>query len=229
VGPKGCVRTRRVRCVGSDRTRQTLRAVMSGMAVCIVLVWGAPSMAGETATEAMKSTITEVFRILDDGELKKPERAEERRRQLDKVIGERISYEEMAKRSLGTYWKNLSDGERQEFVGLFSALLSDVVTNKLTQYTDEQVKFLDELQEGSYAEVRSRLRGSKMDMTLSYRLLNGSGEWRMYDVLMDGISMVGNYRVQFTKIIETSSYADLVEQLRQKTSKRKYIGKTAAS
>jgi phospholipid transport system substrate-binding protein len=199
------------------------------MVVSVVLAWGTPAMAGETATEAMQSTITEVFRILDDGELKKPEQTEERRRQLDKVIGHRISYEEMAKRSLGTYWKNLSADEKQEFVGLFAALLSDLVANKLNQYTDEQVKFLDERHDGAYAEVRSRLRGSKMDMTLSYRLVNGSGEWRMYDVLMDGISMVGNYRVQFTKIIEKSSYADLVEQLRQKSSKRKYIGKMAAS
>ncbi len=224
--PTGSVGTHRVLYAGA---RQALLAGMSGIAVCMVLAWGAPSMAGETATEAMRSTITEVFRILENGELKKPEQAEERRRQLDKVIGDRISYEEMAKRSLGTYWKNLSDDERQEFVGLFAALLSDLVANKLNQYTDEQVKFLDERLEGSYAEVRSRLRGSKVDITLSYRLVNGSGEWRMYDVLMDGISMVGNYRVQFTKIIQASSYADLVEQLRQKSLNRKYVRKTAAS
>ena len=227
--PTSSVGAPRVFSAWSSRARQALQAVLGAMAVFMVLVWGAPTMAGETATEAMRSTITEVFRILENGELKKPEQAEERRRQLDKVIGDRISYEEMAKRSLGPYWKNLSDDERQEFVGLFAALLSDLVANKLNQYTDEQVKFLDERLEGSYAEVRSRLRGSKVDITLSYRLVNGSGEWRMYDVLMDGISMVGNYRVQFTKIIQASSYADLVEQLRQKSLNRKYVRKTAAS
>ena len=229
MGRTGSTRALRMWCSGNDRVRCAQRLVLSGMAVCVGLFWGTPSVAGETATEAMQSTITEVFRILDDGELKKPEQAEERRRQLDKVIGDRISYEEMAKRSLGIYWKNLSDDQRQEFVGLFATLLSDLVANKLNQYTDEQVKFLDERQEGSYAEVRSRLRGSKVDITLSYRLINGSGEWRMYDVLMDGISMVGNYRVQFTKIIEASSYADLLEQLRQKSSNRKYVKKTSAS
>ncbi len=227
--PTSSVGAPRVFSAWSSRARQILRAVMSAMPVCMVLAWGAPSMAGETATEAMRSTITEVFRILENGELKKPEQAEERRRQLDKVIGDRISYEEMAKRSLGPYWKNLSDDERQEFVGLFAQLLSNLVANKLNEYTDEQVKFLDERLEGPYAEVRSRLRGSKVDITLSYRLVNGSGDWRMYDVIMDGISLVGNYRGQFTKIIQASSYEDLVEQLRQKSLQRKYIGKTTAS
>lgn len=227
--PTSSVGTPRVFSAWSSRARQALRAGMSGMAACMVLVWGAPPMAGETATEAMRSTITEVFRILENGELKKPEQAEERRRQLDKVIGDRISYEEMAKRSLGAYWKNLTEDERQEFVGLFAQLLSDLVANKLNEYTDEQVKFLDERLEGPYAEVRSRLRGSKVDITLSYRLVNGSGDWRMYDVIMDGISLVGNYRGQFTKIIRDSSYADLVDKLRQKSLHRKDIAKTSAS
>jgi len=199
---------------------RTLRAGIRGLAAVIVLVGGASADPGGAATEAVRSTINEVIRILKDAELKKAGRAEERRRLLEKVIGDRFNYDEMARRSLGAQWNKLSDKERQEFVDLFKGLLSGSYADKIDGYSGEQVHYLNERLEADYAEVRTKVASDKTEIPLDYRLLNKSGDWRVYDVVVDGVSLVNNYRSQFTKIIRESSYADLLEKLREKSKKK---------
>jgi len=199
---------------------RTIQAVTSGVAAVIVLVGGASADPGGAATEAVRSTINEVIRVLKDAELKKAGRAEERRRLLEKVIGDRFNYEEMARRSLGAQWNKLSDKERQEFVDLFKRLLSNSYADKIEGYSGEQVHYLNERLEGDYAEVRTKVRSDKSEIPLDYRLLNKSGDWHVYDVVVDGVSLVNNYRGQFTKILRESSFADLLEKLREKSEKK---------
>lgn len=207
--------------------RHALRHIISGMAAIIVLAWGVAPLAADTATEAIKSTIKQVFVILSDEELKKPDRAEARRRQLEKAVGERIAYDEMAKRSLGAQWKQLNDEERQEFIPLFSQFLRDTFSGRLDQYSDEEVEFLQEKLEGPYAEVTTTLRGSKVSTAVDYRLLHQAGKWRVYDIIVDQISLVHSYREQFTTIIRKSSYAELVAKLKQKSEEIKPFVQTA--
>ena len=202
------------------RAGGTLLACIRGLAAVILLVGGASADPGGAATEAVRSTINEVIRVLKDAELKKPGRAEERRRLLEKVIGDRFNYEEMARRALGAQWNKLSDQERQEFVDLFKGLLSGTYTDKIEGYSGEQVHYLNERLEADYAEVRTKVASDKTEIPLDYRLLNKSGDWRVYDVVVDGVSLVNNYRSQFTKIIRESSYADLLEKLREKSKKK---------
>lgn len=204
------------RVVGSP-----LLAVGTGLAVIIALTVGATPAAAGAATDSVRGTINEVIRILENQELRKPERKEERRRQLEKVIGDRFNYEEMAKRTLGTHWGKLNDIERREFVELFTSLLANTYADKITGYSGEQVHYLNERLEGEYAEVRTKIVSGKAEIPLDYRLLNRSNDWRVYDVIVDGVSLVNNYRGQFTKILRSSSYADLVEQLRKKSEKIK--------
>lgn len=199
---------------------RTLLAGLRGLAAVIVLVGGASAEPGGAATEAVRTTINEVIRILKDAELKKPGRAEERRRLLEQVIGDRFNYDEMARRALGAQWNKLSDGERQEFVNLFKRLLSSSYADKIEGYSGEQVHYLNERLEADYAEVRTKVASDKTEIPLDYRLLNKSGNWRVYDVVVDGVSLVNNYRSQFTKIIRESSYADLLEKLREKSQKK---------
>jgi phospholipid transport system substrate-binding protein len=199
---------------------RTLLACIRGLAAVILLVGGASAEPGGAATEAVRSTINEVIRILKDMELKKPGRAEERRLLLEKVIGDRFNYDEMARRSLGAQWNKLSDKERQEFVDLFKGLLSGSYVDKIEGYSGEQVHYLNERLEADYAEVRTKVASDKTEIPLDYRLLNKSGDWRVYDVVVDGVSLVNNYRSQFTKIIRESSYADLLEKLREKSKKK---------
>ncbi len=111
----------------------------------------------------------------------------------------------------------MSETDRQEFVGLFARLLRDVYASQIFKYTDEQVEYLNERLDGQYAEVKTKLKGSKVNVPVNYRLLNQSGIWQVYDVVVDGVSTVNNYRRQFSKILQTSSYETLLEHLRTKT------------
>ena len=176
--------------------------------------------AGE-ATEAMRGTIDEVLRILADKDLKQPAKANERRQLLEKVVGARFDYEEMSRRSLGASWGNLSDKEKQEFVSLFQTLLVNTYADKIESYTGDGVQFLNERNEKEYAEVRTKVLTGKTEIPLDYRLLNKGSGWRVYDVVVDGVSLVNNYRGQFSKILRNGSYADLIDQLRKKSEKIK--------
>ncbi len=202
-------------CAGMNRMGQVLGAltIMAGVAV----VFPAQPVAGGPATDAVKSSINEVIQILDDKELKKPGRVEERRRKLEQVIGNRFSYEEMAKRSLGAPWKELNEAERKEFVELYQRLLSKSYAGKIEGYSGEQIQYLNERHADEFAEVRTKIVSGKAEIPLDYRLLQIAGHWRVYDVVVDGVSLVNNYRGQFTKIIRESSYKGLVEQLRKKS------------
>lgn len=193
----------------------SLWVVLGGLIVGVVC--GGSGLAAPTAIESVKRTISEVLRILEDKELRRPERSEDRRRQLEKAIGERFSYEEMAKRSLGAQWSKLNDNQRQEFVGLFRQLLTNSYIGKIEGYSGEQIHYLNERLQDGYAEVRTKVSSGKAEIPLDYRLLNKSGDWRVYDVVVDGVSLVSNYRGQFAKVLRTSSYEDLVEKLRNKS------------
>jgi phospholipid transport system substrate-binding protein len=208
--------------------RHTLRHVISGIAVFIVLVWGMAPMAAGTATDAIKTTLKQMFRILNDEELKMPGRAEERHQQLEKVIGNRIAYDEMAKRSLGPQWAQLNDEEKQEFVRLYAQLLRDTYSSRFDHYSDEKIEFLQEKLDGDYAEVRTRLVGSKVSLDVDYRMLQRAGDWRVYDIIVDEISLVRSYRQQFTTIIRKSSYAELIAKLKQKSGEFKPFEKTVS-
>jgi phospholipid transport system substrate-binding protein len=210
--------------LGARLQRKGGRAVLRGLVVLAAVVLagfvGDRAQAGEP-TDAMRGTINEVLRILADKELKQPAKSNERRQLLEKVVGERFDYQEMSRRSLGAPWNNLSDKEKQEFVSLFQTLLVNTYADKVESYSGDGVQYVNERTEKDYAEVRTKVLTGKTEIPLDYRLLNKSSAWRVYDVVVDGVSLVNNYRGQFTKILRTSSYADLVDQLRRKSDKIK--------
>jgi phospholipid transport system substrate-binding protein len=178
-------------------------------------------------TESVTNTINDLLFILGNEALSQPGRSEERRHQIEQVIRHRVNYEQMAQRSLGAPWTRLNDTERQEFVSLFVELIRDAVANKIDQYYDDQVFYLVEQREGSFAEVRTNLIGPKVDTSLDFRLENHSGPWLVYDVVIDGSSSVRNYRTQFGRIIRDHAYAGLVEKMKQRALTVKWFEKTA--
>jgi len=159
--------------------------------------------------------------VLADKDLKQPARSEERRELLEKVVGGRFDYLEMSRRSLGAPWNQLSDKDKQEFVDLFRTLLTNTYADRVETYSGDGVKYLNERTEKEYAEVRTKVLSGKTEIPMDYRLLNKSNDWRVYDVVVDGVSLVNNYRGQFSKILRTSSYPELVDQLRKKSDKLK--------
>lgn len=204
------IRTGRVMLIGT----------MVGLLGLVGMLMPMPSVAGG-ATEAMKATIDEVLRVLKDKELKQPAKADERRQRLEKVVGERFDYGEMSRRALGAPWNQLADKDKQEFVALFRTLLTNSYADKIETYSGEGVQYINERTEKEYAEVRTKVLTGKTEIPLDYRMLNKAGDWRVYDVILDGVSLVNNYRGQFSKILKSSNYADLVDQLRKKSEKIK--------
>ncbi len=188
------------------------------IASMVVLLIGTPvASAEQTATESVKSTIDEVIHILNSEELKQPGRSVERRQKIEQVIRQRVSYEDMAKRALGWSWIELTNTERQEFVALFVQLLRDTFACRIDNYGDEQVRYLSEQREENFAEVKAKLSGFKVDTLLDFRLADKVGHWYVYDVIIDGAGMVGNYHAQFASIIRDHSYAGLVNRMKEKT------------
>jgi phospholipid transport system substrate-binding protein len=172
----------------------------------------------EPPTSVVKGTIDEVIRLVTDDGLKEPDQTDNRRKLLEETIGQHFDFEEMTKRSLASHWRNRSEPEQQEFVTLFQTLLSKTYAGKIENYSGEQVRYLKERLKDSFAEVQTRIVSKKTEIALDYRLLLKDGNWRVYDVVVDGVSLVKNYRVQFDRIIRDSTYEELVKTLREKSS-----------
>ncbi len=179
--------------------------------VCLTAAWG-----GGTPTGAVKETVDQVFVVLRDQALKDPARETERRAKLEEIIGKRFDYAEMAKRTLASQWKGLSAEQQQEFVTLFQQFLANSYVGNVDGYSGEEVEYLKEREKGEFAEVQTKVVSPKVQIPLDYRLLQKNGEWWVYDVVIDGVSLMKNYRGQFSRIINSSSFEALLEKLRSK-------------
>ena len=171
----------------------------------------------ESPTEVVRTTINEVIHTLEDKRLKQPDQQQARRRTLEQIVAQRFDYAEMSKRALGGQWTSLTAEQRDEFVGLFKAFLSDRYAGRIEDYTGEEVQYLAERIEGQYAEVRTKLVSNKVNVPMDYRLIKKTEKWYAYDIIVDGVSLVKNYRSQFTKIIHDASYAELVRRLQERS------------
>jgi phospholipid transport system substrate-binding protein len=175
--------------------------------------------AGE-ATNQIKGTIDEVIEILNIKELKKPEKEKDRQTRIRATIEKRFDFAEMAKRSLGIYWKQRTPEEQKEFTSLFSDLLEDTYVRKIERYEDEKVEYSSEKVEGSYADVKTIIKTTKgTEIPVDYRIFKEGEKWEVYDIIVEGVSLVNNYRTQFNDIIHSSSYGDLVKRLKKKSTK----------
>lgn len=192
-------------------------SMVLGMVLWLAPVTPAVAALPQTPTESVRSTIEDVIRILTNEHLRQPDRLAERRQEIERIVRDRVSYEDMAKQALGLHWLNLEAEERQEFVDLFVQLLRDSFAGKIDTYADEQVLYLSEQLDDHKAEVRTKLAGPKTDSLLNFRLADRAGTWLVYDVVIDGASIVHNYRAQFARIIRDVSYPGLVKLMREKT------------
>jgi phospholipid transport system substrate-binding protein len=168
-------------------------------------------------TDQVKQTVDEVIDILKNKELKKPEKESERRAAIRKVVGERFDFEEMSKRSLALHWRNRTPDEKKEFVSLFSDLLERAYIRKIEKYTNEKILYTGERIDGEYAVVDTEIVTRRnVETPIEYRLLKEDGKWAVYDVVIEGVSLINNYRTQFNNIIRDNSYQELVKRIRNK-------------
>ena len=175
-----------------------------------------PARAG-APLEQLRAQIDRVLKILDDAEMKKDGRGKDRRAAVRKIADDIFDFQETAKRSLGRHWTTRSAPERDEFVKLFSDLLERSYISKIELYGGEKIQYVADKIEGETAFVQSKLltKGGG-EVPIEYRMLKKGERWLVYDVVIEGVSLVANYRTQFNKIIQTSSYAELVKKMKVK-------------
>jgi phospholipid transport system substrate-binding protein len=186
-----------------------------------LLIFGlaAPTQAGEP-TEQMKLTIDKMIDILGDPALKDPAKAEKRRKLLRDTASERFDWREMARRSLAKHWQQRTDAEKREFVPLFTDLLEQAYMNRIENYSGNKVSYDGEKVKGEYSLVKVRIYTSKQtDIPVVYRLRKKGSQWLIYDISIEGVSLVKNYRKQFDSVILSSSYEGLVEKIKEKAAK----------
>ena len=158
-----------------------------------------------------------MVRIVADKDLKKPQNEQKRRKALKSAIGQIFDHGEMAKRSMGQNWKELTPAQQKEFTDLFATLLENSYAGKIESYNNEKIVYLKEIVDGDYAEVKSRIVTAKHDeFSLDYRLMREGDRWKVYDVVIEGVSLVSNYRSQFNKIIKAQGYQELVKKMKVK-------------
>lgn len=188
----------------------------------IVLAVGGTAFAQGSPTDTVKKTVDEVVRIVADKEMKNPQNEKKRRQELKKAIGAVFDYGEMAQRSMARHWRDRSAAEKKEFTSLFETLLENSYADKIESYNQEKIVYLNERIDGEYAEVKSKVVTAKRDeYSLDYRLMKKGGKWMAYDVVIEGVSLVSNYRGQFNKIITNDGYPALVKKLKAKSEEIK--------
>jgi phospholipid transport system substrate-binding protein len=184
--------------------------------VLVVGLSSAPAAAG-VPTDQLKGAVERVLKTLDDPALKGDARLGDRRVAVRKIANEIFDFSEIAKRSMARHWQPLSEAQRTEFIGLFADLLERSYISKIETYGGEKIQYTAERADGEFATVSTRIvTKNGTEVPVDYRMIKRADRWLVYDVSIEGVSLVSNYRTQFNKIIQTTSYNELVSKLRNK-------------
>jgi len=174
--------------------------------------------AGEP-TDLVRQITDQVLKILEDPQFQAPARHAERQERLHKIAEQVFDWQEMARRALAVHWRERTPQEQQEFVRLFRDLIEGTYINRLESAIQEkrEIQYVGEQVDGSRATVKTNVMTRRnQQVPIEYRLHKGDGRWLIYDVLVEGISLVNNYRSQFNRIITSSSYNDLVQKMKNR-------------
>src|SRR5262245_53041985 len=172
-------------------------------------------------TDQVRDSIDTVLKVVSDSELKKDARTAERRRMIRQVAGELFDFTEISQRSLGPHWRARTPAEREEFIALFGDLLEYAYVSKIEMYSGETIRYLGETIDGEQAVVKTRIVMKQgTEVPVDYRMMQKNGRWVVYDVTIEGVSLVANYRSQFNTVIQRSGYRDLVARLKVKQVER---------
>jgi phospholipid transport system substrate-binding protein len=185
------------------------------LAGALVIGLGAGPAAAGVPTDQLKGAVERVLKTLDDPALRGNQN--DRRAAVRRIANEIFDFSEIAKRSLARHWQPLSEAQRAEFVSLFADLLERSYISKIETYGGEKIQYTAERADGDLATVSTRIvTKNGTEVPVDYRLLKRGDRWLVYDVSIEGVSLVSNYRTQFNKIIQTTSYNELVSKLRNK-------------
>jgi phospholipid transport system substrate-binding protein len=192
-------------------------ALVLALAVAGLALAASPARAG-APLDQLRLQVDRVLKVLDDAELKKADRAKDRRVAVRKIANEIFDFTETAKRSLGRHWLGRTPAEQAEFVQVFTDLLERSYISKVELYGGEKMQYVsDAIENGDQAKVQTKLMTKQGgEIPIEYRMHKKGDRWLVYDVVIEGVSLVSNYRTQFNKIIQTSSFQELVKKMKSK-------------
>ena len=187
----------------------------TAVALTLVTLLAVPQAGAGAPTDQLKTQVDRVLKLMDDPALK--DKPKDKRAAVRKVADDIFDFGETAKRSLGRHWADRTQAERDEFVKLFGDLLERSYISKIEVYGGEKIQYMSDKIEGDQASVMSKLlTKTNTEVPIEYRMLKKGERWLVYDVIIEGVSLVSNYRTQFNKIIQTSSYAELVKKMKSR-------------
>jgi len=177
-----------------------------------------PNAQAGVPSDQLRTSVEQVLKVLGDG-IAKREHPRERRVTLRKIADDIFDWDETAKRSLGTHWQQRSPAEREEFVRLFAELLDRSYMSKIELYDGEKIAWLGDTIDGDLAIVRTKILNKQgTEMPVNYKMMRRDDRWKVYDVEIESVSLVANYRTQFNNMLRRSSYPELVRTLKTKTT-----------
>jgi phospholipid transport system substrate-binding protein len=184
----------------------------------LALTWAFPVWAG-VPTDEVRETTDKIIAIVSDPALKDPGHEALRRERIRKAVDELCDWEEMSRRSLGRHWAQRSEQEKKEFVQLFGQLLERTYIDKVEGYSGEKVNYTGERTDGDYGEVDVKIMTKQnTEIPVVYKLRSKDHQWWVYDIIIEGVSLVNNYRTQFNEILGKSSFEGLVKRLKEKVA-----------
>ena len=190
------------------------------LATVVAWLTAADAVAGPP-TDQVRGSIDRVLQVLSDPELKKEAKSGDRRAAIRTVANEIFDFAEISQRSLARHWTPRTPVERQEFVRLFGDLLEYSYITKIEAYSGEKIQYTGEVADGDQAVVKTRIVSKQgLEIPVDYRMFVKDSRWRAYDVNIEGVSLVANYRTQFNTVIQRTGYPDLVAKLRAKQDER---------
>jgi len=193
-----------------------MKKMLMGFLLSISLLLPSLAFAG-APLDTVKANVTGVLDVLRDPKLKGEAGKKVKEQRIEAAADKLFDWVELSKRTLGLSWNNFTPDQRKEFVQLFKGILKDAYVEKIMAYTNEQVNFTKETSlSETTVEVESVVVTKGSQVPINYRVIKKDNDWKVYDVVVDGISLVQNYRTQFTAILRSSSYDQLVLTLRNK-------------
>ena len=178
--------------------------------------------------DQLKPTIDKMIQVLNDQSLKGDAKRAERRAKIMEIAHERFDFEEMSKRALGKEWRRRTPEERKKFVQLFTQLLEHAYIGKLEGYSGRNVTFLDQRIKGKRAVVQTTVTHNGKEIPVYYVMILKGDTWMVYDIIIEGVSLLRNYIEQFKSILRKEKYEGLVKQLKEKIKKLEESGGDSA-